>query len=308
MPDNFYKDLPPESGGGGGIDSINGDTTSAQTIAAGTGVAVSSSGGTTTITNIAPTQAIAAGTGISVSTTSGTTTITNTETSTAPGGSNQDVQFNSSGTFAGSSSFTYQDSATIPFLSIGTSGNTGQSGYNINGNPVVFGGSNFLYTGCFASTVGVYHTFTGTGISFGTVNARVDVYWGTDGVFDFGVFNNGGLSYGRPRDIANMGAFAPGGYVIDSLGTTGGSFTIANHTSYYYLAPSALLATYTVTMPPNPIIGQVIGFGCPVNGATAFTLQANAGQVIYTPITQLLPGQTAAYQFVSNGNSWIKCR
>jgi hypothetical protein len=41
-------------GGGGGIDSINGDTTSAQVIAGGTGISVSTSGGTTTITNTEP--------------------------------------------------------------------------------------------------------------------------------------------------------------------------------------------------------------------------------------------------------------
>lgn len=41
----------PVTGGSGGIASINGNTASAQTIAAGTGISVSSSGGTTTITN-----------------------------------------------------------------------------------------------------------------------------------------------------------------------------------------------------------------------------------------------------------------
>ena len=42
---------PGESGGGGGITSINGNTTAAQTIAAGAGISVVSGGGTTTITN-----------------------------------------------------------------------------------------------------------------------------------------------------------------------------------------------------------------------------------------------------------------
>lgn len=40
-------------GGGGGIASINGDSTSAQTIAAGAGIGIATAGGTTTITNTA---------------------------------------------------------------------------------------------------------------------------------------------------------------------------------------------------------------------------------------------------------------
>lgn len=54
---SFYAIYPAISGGGGGgggITSINGDTTAAQVIAAGTGISVSSSGGTTTITNTSP--------------------------------------------------------------------------------------------------------------------------------------------------------------------------------------------------------------------------------------------------------------
>jgi hypothetical protein len=46
-----YVSLPVTGSGGGGITSINGDTTAAQVIAGGTGISVSSSGGTTTITN-----------------------------------------------------------------------------------------------------------------------------------------------------------------------------------------------------------------------------------------------------------------
>jgi len=50
MATNFYIDLPVE-GSTGGIVSINGDTTPAQTIAGGTGISVSTSAGTTTVTN-----------------------------------------------------------------------------------------------------------------------------------------------------------------------------------------------------------------------------------------------------------------
>ncbi len=79
-------------GGGSGITSINGDTTAAQVIAAGTGISVTSTGGTTTITNTGgggsgitsingnttAAQVITAGAGISVTSTGGTTTIVNT--------------------------------------------------------------------------------------------------------------------------------------------------------------------------------------------------------------------------------------
>jgi large repetitive protein len=49
-----YSDASGGGGGGGGITSINGSTTPAQTIASGTGISVSSTGGTTTITNTEP--------------------------------------------------------------------------------------------------------------------------------------------------------------------------------------------------------------------------------------------------------------
>lgn len=48
-----FVDLPLE-GGSGGITSINGNTNPAQTITGGTGISISSSGGTTTITNTEP--------------------------------------------------------------------------------------------------------------------------------------------------------------------------------------------------------------------------------------------------------------
>ncbi len=50
----IYPAISGSGGGGGGITSINGDSTAAQVIAAGTGISVSSSGGTTTITNTSP--------------------------------------------------------------------------------------------------------------------------------------------------------------------------------------------------------------------------------------------------------------
>jgi len=49
MPNNTL--IYPPQGGGGGIQSINGDTTSAQVIAAGTGISVSTASGTTTISS-----------------------------------------------------------------------------------------------------------------------------------------------------------------------------------------------------------------------------------------------------------------
>lgn len=49
-----YAFYPPSSSGGGGIQSINGDSTSAQSIVGGTGISVATSSGTTTITNTSP--------------------------------------------------------------------------------------------------------------------------------------------------------------------------------------------------------------------------------------------------------------
>lgn len=90
-----YSGLGGGSGGGGGgnIATINGNSTPDQIIAAGTGITVGSSGGTTTITatgggagitsintNTNAAQTITGGTGISVSSSGGTTTVTNSAT------------------------------------------------------------------------------------------------------------------------------------------------------------------------------------------------------------------------------------
>ncbi len=61
-----YNYPPQGSGSGGGVTSINGDTTSAQIITGGTGISVSTAGGTTTITN---TESPGSGTVTSVSVT-----------------------------------------------------------------------------------------------------------------------------------------------------------------------------------------------------------------------------------------------
>src|ERR1700678_1296622 len=49
-----YAEYPAQTGGGSGITSINGNTSPNQTIVGGTGISVSSTGGTTTITNTEP--------------------------------------------------------------------------------------------------------------------------------------------------------------------------------------------------------------------------------------------------------------
>lgn len=60
----FYSRFPPPGGGGGsGITSINGNSNAAQIIAAGSGVSVSSVGGTTTISSSGAASAITALTG-----------------------------------------------------------------------------------------------------------------------------------------------------------------------------------------------------------------------------------------------------
>lgn len=70
-----HRLLVDNASSGGSITSINADTTAAQVIAAGTG--------------------------ISVSTTAGTTTITNTGSGGTPGGLNTQIQYNNSGAFGG---------------------------------------------------------------------------------------------------------------------------------------------------------------------------------------------------------------
>jgi phage-related tail fiber protein len=73
--------------------------------------------------------------------------------------------------------------------------------------------------------------------------------------------------------------------------TTGQSITIPNYTSTYIINPASLLATLTVTMPPNPVDGQIVGFSTGNFGITALTLLPNTSQSLATGLN---PGSMAA--------------
>lgn len=93
-------------------------------LAAGTGITVgTAANGTLTVTNSAPDQtvSISAGTGISVSGTYPSFTVTNTAPG-SPAGSNTQVQYNNSGVFGASSSFTFDGTALTAPISIASNG------------------------------------------------------------------------------------------------------------------------------------------------------------------------------------------
>ncbi len=140
----IYPALGSGGGGGSGITSINGDTTAAQFIVAGTGISVSSVGGTTTIsatggggTGTVTSVSVVTANGVSGSVATATTTpaITLTLGAITP------TSVNASGTlagsnFSGSSSGTNTGDQTITLTGDVTGSGTGSFAATISANAV----------------------------------------------------------------------------------------------------------------------------------------------------------------------------
>ncbi len=87
--------------------------------------------------------------------------------------------------------------------------------------------------------------------------------------------------------------------------TNGGSHTIADGVSAAIAVISGTIAGYTITMPANPVNGQVVVITS--NGtATSLTLSANSGQTISGAATTLTPTNSTRYIWVSSVTNWYK--
>jgi hypothetical protein len=84
----------------------------------------------------------------------------------------------------------------------------------------------------------------------------------------------------------------------------GGSDTIPDNTEVFILSPASLLATYTITLPANPVTNQLLYIVSSGFGITALTLSPNTGQSIVGGITTLTANVNALYFF--DGFVWIK--
>lgn len=159
---SFYAIYPAvggSGGGGGGITSINGDTTAAQVITAGTGISISSTGGTTTVTNTSP-GGSGTVTSVSVTTANGVSGTVATATTTpaisltlgaiTPSSVTTSGNVTSFGAVSGVTSVTTQGfihaNGNIDGLNL-TGTNTGDQTITLNGDVTGSG------TGTFAATI-----------------------------------------------------------------------------------------------------------------------------------------------------------
>lgn len=133
-------------------------------------------------------------------------------------------------------------------------------------------------------------------------STTADLFWNTDQAGSIGA-----SGANRPKDLflardATIGGATADGYQRTASATNGGSTTISDHVSVLILHTAAGIATYTVTMPANPLDGQLVSIG--VNNAiTALTVSPNSGQSITGgSLATFIGGQTWIY--VATDTNW----
>ena len=107
---------------------------------------------------------------------------------------------------------------------------------------------------------------------------------------------------GKDGSITHDGAYANNGYVNY---TAGGNDTIPDNVSYYVYNPATSQSNATITLPPNPVDGQILyifGGGTVTNGnvITSFTLNGNGNTVIGDGASQLKVGKALELHYMNN--------
>lgn len=107
---------------------------------------------------------------------------------------------------------------------------------------------------------------------------------------------------GKDGSITHDGAYANNGYVNY---TAGGNDTIPDNVSYYVYNPATSQSNATITLPPNPVDGQILyifGGGTVTNGnvITSFTLNGNGSTVIGDGANQLKVGKALELHYMNN--------
>ncbi len=83
---------------------------------------------------------------------------------------------------------------------------------------------------------------------------------------------------------------------------TGFSITLSNTDWHVILDPAGTLATGTITMPPNPLQGQIVNIRSS-QIITTLTISPNSGQgVVGAPTTLGVGGSTEGIYRLNNGN------
>lgn len=102
--------------------------------------------------------------------------------------------------------------------------------------------------------------------------------------------------------VAFLGAHADRSYSLQAP-TSGASIVIQNNVSLLQINPSGALASLTITMPPNPLDGQVVAIAS-TQTITTLTLNANTGQRLLGAPTTLPANSAVEFRFLAG--TWFR--
>lgn len=106
-------------------------------------------------------------------------------------------------------------------------------------------------------------------------------------------------------NLKYLKAIADQGYSLQ-VPLTGFTITVPDNCSALMLNPAGVLATGTITMPANPVDGQLVRL-MTTQTVTALTLNANAGQTISGNVSTLTAAIPASYMYNLSGTKWYHC-
>lgn len=200
-----------------------------------------------------------------------------------PGGSNTQVQFNNSGAFGGSANLTWDNTNKI----------------------LTAGVLNAFQPGVIASYYRVVNFADGV-----TVNGRM--YGTNSGMELVAAANNaliltgGSNSSSQGVRLASLARFDSS--LMDSTygfstPATGFALTLGDFVWHTVIDPAGTLATGTITMPPNPVDGQIVNVRSS-QVVTSLTVSANTSQSIKGNPTSLAVGGTFECMFRLTNTTW----
>lgn len=95
--------------------------------------------------------------------------------------------------------------------------------------------------------------------------------------------------------------------IVKESPLTGFSSELLDSTQVLQLVPSATLATGTVTLPKNPLNGQIAEVFT-TQEITTFTLLPNTGQTVQNAPSTLLAGTGISYYYYQADTTWYRTR
>lgn len=92
---------------------------------------------------------------------------------------------------------------------------------------------------------------------------------------------------------------------IQLVPTTGFSEVVPDDTGVFIINPAGTLATGTVTMPANPVNGDVVTI-CATQIITALTVNPNSGQTLNGAITTIAANGFASWVYLESTSTWYR--